>query len=165
MLDSIRKDECGQTSQPMALMYKETTKMEITLLPTQVARHANIYEDLFDRQKVYFASNITKAFEWRLDQLDRLAQMLSEHTNEFYEALSRDFKTALSEKVFEVAATLGTIEVTKSLLKSWMQPIEAPVPKFLAESGHKAVVYREPFGVTLIMGPFNGPLLSLLRPD
>jgi hypothetical protein len=55
--------------------------------------------------------------------------MLSEHTNEFYDALSRDFKTALSEKVFEVAAMLGTIEVTKSLLKSWMQPIEAPVPK------------------------------------
>jgi aldehyde dehydrogenase (NAD+) len=90
--------------------------------------------------------------------------MLSEHTNEFYDALSRDFKTALSEKVFEVAATLGTIEITKSLLESWMQPIEAPVPKFLAESGHKAIVYREPYGVTLIMGPFNGPLLCLLRP-
>jgi aldehyde dehydrogenase (NAD+) len=25
-------------------------------------------------------------------------------------------------------------------------------------------VYREPYGVTLIMGPFNGPLLCLLRP-
>jgi aldehyde dehydrogenase (NAD+) len=70
----------------------------------------------------------------------------------------------LSGKVFEVAAMLGTIEVTKSLLKSWMQPIEASVPKFLAESGHKAIVYREPHGVTLIMGPFNGPLLCLLRP-
>ena len=45
-----------------------------------------------------------------------------------------------------------------------MQPIEAPVPKFLAESGHKAIVYREPYGVTLILGPFNGPLLCLLRP-
>jgi aldehyde dehydrogenase (NAD+) len=70
----------------------------------------------------------------------------------------------LSEKVFEVGAMLGTIEVTKSLLKSWMQPTEAPVPKFLAKSGHKAIVYREPYGVTLIMGPFNGPLLCLLRP-
>src|ERR1700722_19476987 len=143
----------------------ETTKMETTtLLLTQAADHANIYENIFNRQKAYFASNITKSLEWRLDQLDRLAQMLSEHTNEFYDALSQDFKTALSEKVFEVAAMQGTIEVTKSLLKSWMQPSEAPVPKFLAESGHKAVVYREPYGVTLIMGPFNGPLLCLLRP-
>src|SRR6476661_6306534 len=138
--------------------------MATPLVPTEAANQANIYEDIFNRQKAYFATNITKSFEWRLEQLDRLAQLLSEHANEFYDALSRDFKTALSEKVFEVAATLGTIKVTKSLLKSWMQPIEAPVPKFLAESGHKAIVYREPYGVTLIMGPFNGPLLCLLRP-
>ena len=138
--------------------------METTSLLTRASNRAEIYETIFNRQKACFASNITKSFEWRLDQLNRLAKMLSEHTNEFYDALSRDFKTALSEKVFEVAATLGTIEVTKSFLKSWMEPTEAPVPKFLAESGHKAVVYREPYGVTLIMGPFNGPLLSLLRP-
>src|ERR1700740_234928 len=138
--------------------------METTLVPAETTSQANIYKDIFNRQKAYFASNITKLFDWRMDQLDRLARMLSEHTNEFYDMLSRDFKTALSEKVFEVNATLGTIEVTKSFLKSWMQPIEAPVPKFLAESGHKAVVYREPYGVTQIMGPFNGPLLSLLRP-
>src|ERR1700759_4811428 len=137
--------------------------METTLLRTQAANRADIHE-IFNHQKAYFASNITKSLAWRLDQLDRLAQMLSEHTNEFYDALSRDFKTALSEKVFEVAATLGTIEITKSLLKSWMEPVEAPVPKFLAKSGHKAIVYREPYGVTLIIGPFNGPLLCLLRP-
>jgi aldehyde dehydrogenase (NAD+) len=138
--------------------------METTLVPTQTTNQTNIHEDIFNRQKAYFASNVTRSYEWRVDQLDRLARMLSEHTNAFYDALSRDFKTALSEKVFEVAATLGTIEVTKGFLKSWMQPIEAPVPKFLAKSGHKAIVYREPYGVTLIMGPFNGPLLCLLRP-
>ena len=138
--------------------------METTLGLTQEVNQGNIYGDIFNRQKAYFASNVTKSYEWRLEQLDRLAQLLSAHTKEFYDALSRDFKTALSEKVFEVAATLGTIEVTKSLLKSWMQPSEAPVPKFLAESGHKAIVSREPYGVTLIMGPFNGPLLCLLRP-
>src|SRR5215468_7694751 len=138
--------------------------MATALISSQAAKELNVYKDIFHRQKDYFATNMTRSFAWRVDQLDRLAQLLSEHTNEFYEALSRDFKTALSEKVFEVAATLGTIQVTKSLLKSWMQPIEAPVPKFLAKSGHKAIVYREPYGVTLIMGPFNGPLLCLLRP-
>jgi len=138
--------------------------MATPTLSTQAANQANNYEDVFNRQKAYFATNVTKSYEWRVDQLNRLARLLSEHTDEFYEALSWDFKTALSEKIFEVGAMLGTIEVTKSLLKSWMQPIEAPVPKFLAESGHKAIVYREPHGVTLIVGPFNGPLLCLLRP-
>jgi aldehyde dehydrogenase (NAD+) len=146
-------------------MHKGDNKMGTPVLLTQAAHQVgNSYEDTFSRQKAYFETNITKSYEWRVDQLDRLAQLLSEHKNEFYDALSRDFKTALSEKVFEVAATQGTIEVTKSFLKSWMQPIEASIPKFLAKSGHKAMVYREPYGVTLIMGPFNGPLLSLLRP-
>jgi aldehyde dehydrogenase (NAD+) len=153
------KGEISEPSQP-----EEATNMATPTLSTQAPNQANSFEDIFNRQKAYFASNITKSYEWRVDQLNRLARLLSEHTNEFYEALSRDFKTALSEKVFEVGAMLGTIEVTKSLLKSWMQPTEAPVPKFLAKSGHKAIVYREPYGVTLIMGPFNGPLLCLLRP-
>src|SRR5215469_14142583 len=74
--------------------------METTLLPTQAPNQANIYEDSFKRQKAYFATNITRSYEWRVDQLGRLARLLSEHTNEFYEALSRDFKTALSGKVF-----------------------------------------------------------------
>jgi aldehyde dehydrogenase (NAD+) len=160
----IGKDEISELSQPIARMRRGGNKVATSLIPTHAANQANIYREIFNRQKAHFASNITKSYEWRVDQLDRLARLLSEHTDEFYEALSRDFKTALSEKVFEVGATLGTIEVTKSFLKSWMQPIEAPVPKFLAASGHKAVVYREPYGVTLIMGPFNGPLLCLLRP-
>ena len=125
---------------------------------------ASRFSDLFDRQRAYFNTNITKSYEWRIDQLDRLSRMLSENMDALSEAIGSDFKTALSEKLFEVAAPLGLIEVAKAQLRSWMQPVEAPVPLFLAKSGHKGIVYREPYGVTLIMGPFNGPLLLLLRP-
>src|ERR1700719_2789610 len=45
-----------------------------------------------------------------------------------------------------------------------MRPVEAPVPRFLAKTGHKGLIYREPYGVALIIGPFNGPLLLLIRP-
>ena len=118
----------------------------------------------FYHQKEHFNSNITKSFEWRIEQLNRLARMLSENASEFSEALGSDFKTALSEKVFEGAALLGLIEATKANLKAWMEPTEVPIPKFLRASGHRGMVYREPYGVTLIMGPFNAPLISLLRP-
>ena len=122
------------------------------------------FSDLFDRQKAYFNTNITKSYEWRIDQLNRLSRMLSENMGVLSEAVGSDFKTALPEKIFEVAAPLGVIEVTKAELRSWMQPVETPLPLFLAKSGHKGIVYREPYGVTLIVGPFNGPLVSLLRP-
>jgi len=93
-----------------------------------------------------------------------MAKMLNENNEAFQEAVSKDFKTALEEKVFEVVAPLATIEFTKMQLKEWMKPISAMVPKALAASGHTAQVIREPYGVTLIIGPFNGPLTLVLDP-
>jgi aldehyde dehydrogenase (NAD+) len=121
-------------------------------------------QDLVDKQKAYFATDVTKTYEWRIDQLDRLSRMLKENDKRFSEASRRDFKTAIQENIFEVSATLATIEFTKSQLKEWMKPVDAPIPKFLAASGHKGIVYREPYGVTLIICPFNGPLTLSLRP-
>ncbi len=45
-----------------------------------------------------------------------------------------------------------------------MKPVDVVVPKALRESGHTAKVYREPYGVTLVIGPFNGPLTLLFDP-
>jgi aldehyde dehydrogenase (NAD+) len=123
-----------------------------------------VFQDLFDRQKSYFAADATKSYEWRVDQLDRLIRMLKENFERFSEASKRDFKTASSEHVFEVAASIGSIEAIKAQLAGWMEPTEAPIPKFLAASGHKGMVYREPYGVTLVICPFNGPLTLSLRP-
>ncbi|OKS86706.1 aldehyde dehydrogenase family protein [Mucilaginibacter polytrichastri] len=124
----------------------------------------NKYQNLLDRQKAYFNTNITKSFEWRIEQLDKLSNLLKENLDEFYATVSKDFKTAISEQVFEVNAPLGIIEMVKGQLKNWMEPTIAPLPKFLAEAGHTAFVQRDPFGSTLIIGPFNGPILLLLYP-
>jgi aldehyde dehydrogenase (NAD+) len=121
-------------------------------------------QDLFNKQKAYFASDATKTYEWRIDQLDRLIRMLRENYEQFAQASCKDFKTASQESVFEVSASIATSEFAKSQLKEWMKPVEAPLPKFLAASGHKGVVYREPYGVALIICPFNGPLVLSLRP-
>jgi aldehyde dehydrogenase (NAD+) len=89
---------------------------------------------LFDKQKAYFATGVTKTCEWRIDQLDCLIRMLKENEKRFSEASKRDFKTALQENIFEVVACIGSIEFMKSQIKEWMKPVEAPIPKFLAES-------------------------------
>src|ERR1700730_5019980 len=121
-------------------------------------------EELFRKQKAYFDTDATKGYEWRVDQLDRLVRMLKENYQRFADASCTDFKTATQENAFEVSASIATSEFAKSQLKEWMKPVEAPVPKFLAASGHKGMVYREPYGVTLIICPFNGPLVLSLRP-
>ena len=45
-----------------------------------------------------------------------------------------------------------------------MKPVDVDVPKALRASGHTAKVYREPYGVALVIGPFNGPLTLLFDP-
>src|SRR5271154_2343251 len=124
----------------------------------------NKFQKIFDAQKALFATGVTRTYEWRVEQLDRMARMINENERRFQEALAKDFKTASQEYIFETAASAGETEGQKSQLKEWMKPVEAPVPRFLARTGHKAMIYREPYGAALIMGPFNGPLLLLIRP-
>src|ERR1700758_5251144 len=121
-------------------------------------------EESLRKQQAYFGTDATKTHEWRLYQLDRLIRMLKENYKRFADASCKDFKTASQENAFEVSASIATSEFAKSQLKEWMKPVDAPLPKFLAASGHKGMVYREPYGVTLIICPFNGPLLLSLRP-
>ena len=46
-------------------------------------------QNLFDKQKAYFATDVTKTYEWRVDQLDRLIRMLKDNYERFANA-SRD---------------------------------------------------------------------------
>ncbi|MDB5824031.1 MAG: aldehyde dehydrogenase [Herminiimonas sp.] len=124
----------------------------------------NQFQNLFDTQTTYFATGVTRSYEWRVEQLNRMGRMIMENEAALQAAVARDFKTATQEYIFETLACFLETEFQKSQLKDWMAPVEAPVPRALAATGHKGFVYREPYGVALIVGPFNGPLLLLLRP-
>jgi len=124
----------------------------------------NTFQTVFEQQKRHFASGVTRTYQWRVEQIDRMARLLGENETALQQAIAKDFKTASQEQVFETLACLGEVEFQKSQLKDWMAPTEAPVPKALAATGHRGVIYRDPYGVALIIGPFNGPLLLLLRP-
>jgi aldehyde dehydrogenase (NAD+) len=122
------------------------------------------YSKILQRQKDHFGTGITRTHAWRVEQLDRMARMISENEAMLQAAMASDFKTASQEQIFETQACLGEIGFQKSQLPAWMTPTEAPVPKSLAATGHRGVIYRDPYGVALVIGPFNGPLLLVLRP-
>ena len=124
----------------------------------------NSFQQLYDQQKAFFDSDATKTYEWRIEQLTRLENLLKENSQALEDAVSNDFKTAVQEKVFEVQGPLGTVAFAKAELKEWMKPVDVAVPKALAATGHTARVYREPYGITLVIGPFNGPLTLLFNP-
>ena len=124
----------------------------------------NTFQEIFDAQKKYFSTDVTKTYEWRIEQLNRLEKLLTENKDAFYNSLNKDFKTCYFEQAFEILGLLGTIAHAKEALKDWMKPEQCELKQVLANSGHTAFIYRQPYGVTLIIGPFNSPLILLLEP-
>lgn len=119
---------------------------------------------LLRAQKERFASDETKPLTWRLDQLTRLERLILENQDRLAHALASDFKTANFEIAFEVGGALGMIAEAKANLAEWMQPTEVPLPKTFAQRGYTAKVFHDPYGPTLLIAPFNAPLILLVAP-
>jgi aldehyde dehydrogenase (NAD+) len=124
----------------------------------------NRFQPLLDRQKAFFFTEATKPAIWRLEQLDRMERMLRENQQDFCDALSRDFRKPPFEQLFEITVPLGVINYYRGHLAELMAPQAVAIPKGLEAAGNRGVIYKEPYGVTLVIGPFNAPILLLLDP-
>ncbi|MCV4264672.1 aldehyde dehydrogenase family protein [Pseudomonas capsici] len=121
-------------------------------------------QSLFKRQQAHFSSNASRSLEWRLDQLARLERMVTENQADLFTALAQDFKTAWFECGMEYNAVLGTLAETRAELANWMQPEPARISQRMTDAGYKGEIHREPYGVSLIVAPFNAPLALMLNP-
>src|SRR5690606_10509196 len=124
----------------------------------------NRFQSIFDAQKAHFLADATKSYEWRIEQLDRMERMLLERQDEFCAALHQDFSKPPFEQLFEITVPTGVIRYYREHLKELMAPQPVPIPKGLEATGNRGVILKEPYGVTLVIGPFNAPILLLLDP-
>jgi len=79
--------------------------------------------------------------------------MLLDHRDRWTEALRLDFGKPPFEQEFAILVPLGQIAYYQDNLNELMASKEIEIPQGLAETGHSGVIYREPFGVTLMIGP------------
>jgi aldehyde dehydrogenase (NAD+) len=124
----------------------------------------NKFQAPFDAQREHFLSDATKSYEWRIDQIDRMEHMLLDNQDAFCAALYQDFRKPPFEQLFEITVPAGVIRYYRDHLKELMAPQPVAIPKGLEATGNKGVIYKEPYGVTLVIGPFNAPILLLLDP-
>lgn len=115
------------------------------------------------RQRAFFQSGATRSNEFRRAQLEKLKAVLEEHEAELLAALHADLRKNPHEAyAAEIGFVIGEIRHALKHLQSWTRPQRRKAP--LLAWPAKAWVRREPFGVALIIGPWNYPLQLLLSP-
>src|SRR5688572_14026431 len=111
----------------------------------------------------YFDSGVTRSYQFRREQLQKLKQAVLNHEQELYDALYTDLKKNPEETwVTETGFFLSEINNTISNLRRWMQPERTATN--LLNLPSSSYVMREPLGTVLIIGPWNYPLQLLFTP-
>lgn len=116
-----------------------------------------------ERQRAYFATGATLPYKKRMDALRRIRWALNKYEPELKQALYRDLHKAPSESYMaEIAMTKAELNYCISHLENWMRREE--VKTGLANFHAKSFTVAEPYGVTLVMAPWNYPVLLCLEP-
>ena len=113
-------------------------------------------------QRNYFRSGITLDISWRIEQLKKLRDSIRAHERELTEALQQDLGRQATEAFFcDIGVTVLEINEIIRGLKKWAKP-ERHFSGFVCFPSLWTRVYKMPYGVTLIISPFNFPVLLTL---
>lgn len=119
--------------------------------------------EVVKKQRDYFNTNQTKDVNFRLQCLKTLKQNILKYQSEIFSALKTDLgKSETESYMSEVGMVLNELSHTIKHLKSWAKPQRVKTP--ISNPGAKSFISYEPFGVTLVIAPWNYPFLLSLDP-
>lgn len=115
------------------------------------------------RQRAFFDTGITRTFGFRQAALARLEGALESYEGELCDALYRDLHKSGSEsRMAEIGLTRAELKFVRSHLYRWMKPKTTVTD--VSQIPSRTYTVAEPYGVTLIMAPWNYPVLLCLEP-
>ena len=121
---------------------------------TQQTVHA-----LVEKQRAYFRTGATLDADWRVDQLKKLKDTVIRHEADLLEALAADLGRSEAEGYFcDIGSVILELNETIRGLKRWARP-EKHSSGLVCFPSSRTTVYKMPYGVTLIISPFNFPIL------
>jgi len=120
-------------------------------------------EQLVKKQREFFATGQSYDISYRIHALDLLEQAILKHEEELYAALKTDLGKSRAESYMcEVGLTLSELRHVKRHVKSWSKNRRVATP--LAQFHARSFTVQEPYGVVLVMSPWNYPVLLTLEP-
>ncbi|MCL4150618.1 UNVERIFIED_CONTAM: hypothetical protein GTU68_041074 [Idotea baltica] len=115
------------------------------------------------KQRAYFASGETKSITFRINQLKKLRSAIEKNEQQLIDALKLDLnKPAFEAYGTEIGFVLNEIKKTIKQLKGWAKPRRVPTSLFHYKATSK--IHSDPYGVCLIIAPWNYPMQLLFSP-
>ena len=119
--------------------------------------------DIVSQQREFFLTNETKSIDFRLKQLKRLKSSVEKYSDDIYDALWKDLHKCREEAFLtEINIVLTEINDHMKNIKKWSKPKKVKTPLYLMPS--KSHMMYEPFGVALIIAPWNYPFHLMFAP-
>lgn len=118
---------------------------------------------IFNKQKEFFNLGKTKDINFRIEVLKKLKKVIKENEDKILEALKRDLgKSNFESYATEIGLVYDEINTHIKNIKRWskIKKIKSPIVHYPS----KSYIYKEPYGVTLIIGPFNYPFQLVMAP-
>ena len=110
-------------------------------------------------QRRFFRSGATLPVRWRLKQLKRLKAAVLTHEKEFEEALAADLgRSRLEAYLCDIGPVITEINEMIAGLRRWARP-ERHFSGLMCFPSIITKVYKMPYGVPLVISPFNFPIL------
>ncbi len=120
-------------------------------------------ENMITEQRQFYFSRATKSVKFRKEQLKKLKKSILKYEKEILNALYLDLrKSEFEAYATEIGIVLDSISYMVKHVEEWMEPEAVKTP--IQYQMGKSFIVREPYGVTLIIGPFNYPFQLVMEP-
>lgn len=119
-------------------------------------------QNLVVAQRCFFHTGATMDVNWRISQLKKLRSAVAAHEFELEEALQEDLgRSRVEAYLCDIGPVIVEINEIIAGLRKWARP-ELHFSGLLCFPSIFTRVYKMPYGVSLIMSPFNFPILLTL---
>ncbi|NFV12453.1 aldehyde dehydrogenase [Clostridium sporogenes] len=119
--------------------------------------------NILEKQKKFFDNGYTKDINFRIEALKKLKYSIKINENNIFKALKKDLnKSEFETFITEIGIVYDEINVAIKNIKKWSKTkkVRTPITNFLASS----YIYNEPYGVVLIIAPWNYPFQLIMAP-
>ncbi len=132
---------------------------QITNDELPITNYEEQIREIVAAQRRFFRTGTTLPVKWRIKQLKHLKAAVIEHQKEFIEALQTDLgRSEVEAYLCDIGPIITEVNEMLSGLRRWARP-EWHFSGLMCFPSLITKVYKMPYGVSLVISPFNFPIL------